>query len=264
MRINGRHVFALMISLLLVFNMTLLPISATSGCIDWYCVRNKDHRQPTLSSDLAVIEKYGGIHADRSHGDMCDDKVVYLTFDAGYENGNISRILDILKQEEVKGAFFVLGNLVRRNTELVLRMVDEGHLVCNHTYSHKRMVGLNFEEFSLELKKLENAFFECTGKKLAKYYRPPEGKFDEESLSHAEKLGYKTVFWSIAYADWDNERQMSDELAMSKILDNIHNGAVILLHPTSSTNANIMTMLIRELKGMGYRFGCLNEIKTAV
>lgn len=263
MRINRRNVFAAIISLLLVMHTVLLPVSAVGGCIDWYCVRNKDHRQPTLGSDLAVIERYGGIHADRSHGDTCDDKVVYLTFDAGYENGNIARILDTLKQEDVKGAFFVLGNLVRRNTDLVLRMIDEGHLVCNHTYSHKRMVGLSFEEFSLELEKLENAFFECTGKKLAKYYRPPEGKFDEESMSYAEKLGYKTVFWSIAYADWDNSHQMSEDLAMSKILDNIHNGAVILLHPTSSTNANIMARLIRELRSMGYRFGCLDEIKTA-
>ena len=185
---------------------------------------------------------------------------MYLTFDAGYENGNIEIILDKMKEADVKGAFFVLGNLIRSNTDLVKRMFDEGHLVCNHTYCHKSMVNLSIEEFSSELSRLEDACLECTGHELSKYYRPPEGKFDIESLKHARDMGYKTVFWSIAYADWDNNNQMSEERAMAKILDNLHNGAIILLHPTSKTNANIISSLIEKIKAQGYRFGSLDEI----
>lgn len=255
---NKRIKFILCI--LLVFLLFSTSVGASENVINWYCIRNKNHKQPVLDSNLSVIYEYGGMFANRDCGDCSSDKVVYLTFDAGYENGNIEIILDKMKEADVKGAFFVLGNLIRSNTDLVKRMFDEGHLVCNHTYCHKSMVNLSFEEFSSELLRLENACRECTGYELSKYYRPPEGKFDIESLKHASDMGYKTVFWSIAYADWDNNNQMSEERAMAKILDNLHNGAIILLHPTSKTNANIMSALIEKIKAEGYRFGSLDEI----
>ena len=252
------------INLLMIITLLLGSFSArvyaTEGIINWYCIRNKHHKQPVLDANLNIIESYDGICVDKAHGDNCEDKVVYLTFDAGYENGNIERILDVMKNEDVKGAFFVLGNLIKRDTELVKRMFDEGHTVCNHTYSHKSMVDISFEDFSAELSKLEDTCKEYMGRELSKFYRPPEGKFDIESLEYAQKLGYKTVFWSIAYDDWDNNRQMSNDKAISKILDNIHNGAIILLHPTSKTNAEIMPELIQKLKSQGYRFGTLDEI----
>lgn len=246
----------------IILTISLFSISATAvqGPRSWYCIRNKNHKQPILDANLSLIEDYGGMCVDRYHGDNCDDKVVYLTFDAGYENGNIERILDVLKEENVKGAFFVLGNIIKRDTALVVRMFEEGHLVCNHTYSHKSMVNLSFDDFCAELSKLEDACKEYTGLELSKYYRPPEGQFDEASLQYAQKLGYKTVFWSIAYDDWDNNRQMSQSKAMGKIMDNIHNGAIILLHPTSKTNADIMSELIKSIKSQGYRFGALDEI----
>ena len=192
-----------------------------------------------------------------------DDKVVYLTFDAGYENGNVEKILDTMKEEQVTGAFFILSNLIDRNPQLVLRMANEGHIVANHTSSHKDMTSVdNIDAFASELETLNAKYQALTGKPMAHYYRPPEGRFDERGLSFAKELGYKTVFWSFAYADWDNTKQPSAEYAKKKIFDNLHNGAVILLHPTSATNAQILGEVIRELKAEGYRFGTLDELTT--
>lgn len=234
---------------------------AKDDALNWYCVRNKEHKQPRADAALSFVEKYDGFYVDRKHGDDCAEKVVYLTFDAGYENGNIEKILDVMKQEGVTGAFFVLKNLILKNPELVCRMADEGHLVCNHTASHRDMTKCaSIEEFKGELETLEKLYTEATGKTLSPYYRPPEGKFNEANMKYAKELGYKTVFWSFAYADWDNDRQMSPETAKLKILSNIHNGEIMLLHPTSATNAAILKDVIKELKDQGYRFGTLDEL----
>jgi peptidoglycan-N-acetylmuramic acid deacetylase len=250
------------IKILILAAVCLMFTSAASAeCMSWYCVRNKEHKQPRVDSALSFVEKYDGYYIDHKHGDDCDQKVVYLTFDAGYENGNIEKILDVMKDENVTGAFFVLKNLVLKNTDLVKRMAKEGHLVCNHTASHKDMTKCaSFEEFKTELEKMETIYHEATGNIMARYYRPPEGKFDTASLKYAKQLGYKTVFWSFAYADWDNGKQMSPKEAKQKILSNIHNGEVMLLHPTSATNAAILGDVIRELKAQGYRFGTLDEL----
>lgn len=187
--------------------------------------------------------------------------VIYLTFDAGYENGNVVKILDTLKEKNVRGAFFILGNLVTSSTELVKRMGDEGHLVCNHTYRHRDMSKFTDKaEFAAELASLEEAYRKATGRELSKYYRPPEGRFSERNLEFAADLGYSTIFWSFAYADWDNNKQPAEDYAMQKIMSNVHNGAVILLHPTSSTNAAILARVIDTLRGEGYRFGTLDEL----
>ncbi len=227
----------------------------------WYTVRNKEHKQPKLDAAQEIIEKYGGYYVDKRYSDNDEEKVVYLTFDAGYENGNIEKILDTLKNEDVKAAFFILENLINRNEELVKRMADEGHTVCNHTASHKDMTKVEtIEEFQEELSTLEKIYFEKTGTEMAKFYRPPEGRYDEKSLRFADELGYKTIFWSLAYADWDNNKQPSAEKAMKTLLDNIHNGAIILLHPTSATNAEILPKLISTLKAEGYSFRTLDEL----
>lgn len=245
-----------------VLFVSALPVFGSAASYSWYCKRTKDHTQPSVGGDIAFVSEYGGYSIDKNHGDGCEDKIVYLTFDAGYENGNVEKVLDSLKKQNVTGAFFVLGNLIEKNTKLINRMFDEGHLVCNHTYSHQCMVGKTQEDFCAELARLENTCLEKTGKALSKYYRPPEGRFDENSLKYAQELGYKTVFWSFAYADWDNNKQMSCATAKQKILDNIHNGAVLLLHPTSATNAAILEDVIIELKSQGYRFGTLDELCT--
>ena len=188
---------------------------------------------------------------------------MYLTFDAGYETGNVAKILDAMKEEGVTGTFFVLGNLIEKNGDLIKRMAEEGHTVANHTFSHKNMTKVDsYEDFCAELQRLEIAYKSLTGEDMPKYYRPPEGVFDERTMKFAKDAGYKTIFWSFAYADWDNNKQMSPERAKAKIMENIHNGAVILLHPTSATNAEIIGDVIRELKQEGYRFGSMEELTS--
>lgn len=240
----------------------ILPASAAGSTpMSWYCVRAKDHKQPRADAALSYVEQYGGYYIDHHHTSVDDeDKVVYLTFDAGYENGNVAKVLDALKAAEVPGAFFILGNLPEAEPDLVRRMAEEGHLVCNHTFTHKDMTGQGVGQLEGELDRLETACRDLCGVAVAKFFRPPEGKFDRGMLTEAQRLGYKTIFWSFAYADWDNHRQPSPEAAKQKILENVHNGAVILLHPTSATNAAVLGEVIAALKADGYRFGTLYEL----
>lgn len=257
---KNRTISLIILSIFLLICTVFPTLADNSGVRNWYCVHVSDHKQPTVGSDISFVEQYGGYYIDKNHGDDCDDKVIYLTFDAGYENGNIEKILDVMKQEKVTGAFFILGNLIKQNPDLVKRMFEEGHLVCNHTYSHKSMVNKSKEEINDELVKLENTCREELGYEMSKFYRPPEGKFDETSIKHVNELGYKTIFWSFGYVDWENSKQPSPEAAKNKIMSNIHNGEVMLLHPTSATNAKILGEVIRELKLQGYRFGTLDEL----
>ncbi len=227
---------------------------------NWYCNKSQDGIQPRLPSEFSFIKDCGGYYID-DNVDNNGDKVIYLTFDCGYENGNVERILDTLKSHNAKGAFFVLGNLIRRNTDLVKRMVDDGHLVCNHTSSHKNMARVSSKEnFEKELRELEALMKEYCSSSLAPYYRPPEGCFSKQNLIWAEEMGYKTVFWSCAYADWDNNKQMTEEKALAILLSRLHNGEVLLLHPTSKTNADILDRFLSELEKRGYRFGTLDEL----
>ena len=188
-------------------------------------------------------------------------KVLYLTFDAGYENGCTEKILDILKDQQVKAAFFLVGNYMEKNADLVRRMAAEGHIVGNHTMHHYDMSKLTAKEaFSKELTDLENLYKEVTGTPMAKYYRPPQGIYSEENLKMAKELGYRTVFWSLAYVDWNNDSQPTAEAAMSKLLPRTHPGAVVLLHSTSRTNAQILEKLIAAWKAEGYEFGTLGDL----
>ena len=188
-------------------------------------------------------------------------KVLYLTFDAGYENGCTEKILDVLKKHDVPAAFFLVGNYIEKNADLVRRMADEGHIVANHTMHHPDMSKLSDKEaFAKELTDLETLFKETTGKEMPKYYRPPQGIYSEENLKMAKDLGYKTVFWSLAYADWDNSAQPSREKAFSKLIPRTHNGAVVLLHSTSATNAEILDELLTKWKDMGYSFASIDTL----
>ncbi len=208
---------------------------------------------PASSSQLA---KYDGVYMGSP-----DEKVLYLTFDAGYENGYTADILDILKKHNVPAAFFLTGNYLEKNADLVRRMVDEGHIVGNHTYHHYDMSKLQtLQAFSGELEKLEGLFAEITGKQLPRFYRPPQGIYSEENLKMAQQLGYKTVFWSLAYADWDVKKQPTESFAMEKLTGRIHNGAILLLHSTSKTNAAILDRLLTELKQQGYTFRSIDSL----
>ena len=190
-----------------------------------------------------------------------DEKVIYLTFDSGYENGSTAKILDVLKKHNAPAAFFLVGNYIEKNGDLVRRMVDEGHIVGNHTMHHFDMSKLSDKEaFTKELQDLETLFKETTGKELPKYYRPPQGIYSQENLQMAKDLGYKTVFWSLAYVDWRNDAQPTKEEAFAKLLPRIHNGAVVLLHSTSSTNAEILDELLTKWEAAGYRFAFIDTL----
>ena len=188
-------------------------------------------------------------------------QVIYLTFDAGYENGCTEKILDVLKKHQVPAAFFLVGNYIQSNADLVRRMVAEGHTVGNHTMHHPDMSKLSDKAaFSKELLELESLFKETTGKEMPKYYRPPQGVYSEQNLKMAKELGYKTVFWSLAYVDWNNDSQPTKDYAFSKLLPRIHNGAVVLLHSTSQTNAEILDELLTKWENMGYTFAPIDAL----
>ena len=248
-----------LLSLLFIPTLQIEMHAATE--VSWYFKKNSEHKQPTLDSNLEFINNYNCYYVDKNHGDTCEDKVIYLTFDAGYENGNVEKILDTLKEKNVQGAFFVLGHLIENNTDLVKRMAAEGHLVCNHTVSHKNMAKVtDSAQFKEELTKLEALYKENIGEEMPKFYRPPEGIFTEDNLKILEEMGYKTVLWSFAYADWDNNKQLSPDIAFEKLIAGTHNGEILLLHPTSKTNAEILGKLIDTWRDMGYRFGTLDEL----
>ena len=188
-------------------------------------------------------------------------KVLYLTFDAGYENGCTEKILDILKKHDVRAAFFLTGHYLDQNRDLVRRMVSDGHIVGNHTMHHYDMSRLSDRDaFAKELQDLEELFTSVTGKELPKFYRPPQGIYSRENLQMAKELGYKTVFWSLAYADWDNNKQPTRQQAFDKLLPRTHDGAVVLLHSTSQTNAEILDELLTKWKEEGYQFETIDAL----
>lgn len=211
---------------------------------------------PTGNATAEELKRYDAYYI----GDT-SKKVIYLTFDAGYENGYTPAILDALKKHKVSATFFLVGNYITSSPELVQRMTEEGHCVANHTYSHPNMSKISSEDaFQNELMKLEEAYEEATGQKMTRYYRPPQGKYSENNLKMAKDLGYKTFFWSLAYVDWYNDKQPTREEAFKKLLGRIHPGAIVLLHSTSKTNSEILDELLTKWEEMGYTFGTLDEI----
>ena len=239
----------------LVLSITILRTSALETG-SWGLSFREEGASPIGSAGRDALRELDAAYI----GDTGKPKI-YLTFDAGYENGCTEQILDILKKQEVPAAFFLVGNYLEKNADLVRRMVSEGHTVGNHTMHHPDMSAISDKEsFEKELKGLEDLYREVTGEELPKYYRPPQGTYSEENLKMAKDLGYKTVFWSLAYVDWNNDAQPTKEAAFSKLIPRIHNGAVVLLHSTSKTNAEILDELITKWKEMGYSFGTMEEL----
>ena len=190
-----------------------------------------------------------------------DDKVIYLTYDCGYENGNTAPILDALKKHNAPATFFVVGHFLETAPDLVKRMVEEGHTVGNHTYHHPDMSSIsNLASFQKEVDDTAALYQEITGQEMTKYYRPPQGKYSTENLKMAKELGYHTFFWSLAYVDWNVDSQPTKEQAFDKLLPRIHPGAIVLLHSTSKTNGEIMDELLTKWEEMGYRFAPLSEL----
>ena len=211
---------------------------------------------PNGPATVEQLKKYDAVYLGNT-----EEKVIYLTFDAGYENGCTTKILDVLKEHQVPAAFFLVGNYIEQNADLVRRMVSEGHIVGNHTMHHYDMSKISdLAAFQKELSALEELYEDTIGSPMEKYYRPPQGTYSETNLQMAKTLGYKTVFWSLAYVDWDQNKQPSAEYAFSKLLPRTHNGAVVLLHSTSSTNAEILDELLTKWENEGYRFASIDGL----
>ena len=224
--------------------------------IGWGIRRAENNEQPDLgANNLALINA----NEDIAMGNN-EDKYVYLTFDNGYEAGYTSKILDVLKQNDVKAAFFITGHYLNTQEEIVKRMIDEGHIVGNHTVNHYSMPDLDNNKLKEEITKLHTAVYEKFGYEM-KYLRPPKGEFSQRTLNVTKSLGYTTVMWSFAYDDWDEKKQGRETYAKEKILSNLHNGAVILLHANSKDNCNILDEIIKEIKSKGYEFKTLDEFK---
>lgn len=228
----------------------------SAGGENWGLGFGKDGEAPTGNATPDELEQYDTYYI----GDQ-EEKVIYLTFDAGYENGNMPLILDTLKKHQVLAAFFLVGNYLETSPDLVNRMLVEGHLVGNHTYHHKDVSSMtNKRAFEEEVGDLAVLYEKVTGQVMKKFYRPPQGKYSMKNLKMAQELGYKTVFWSLAYVDWYENDQPTKEEAFDKLLTRIHPGAVVLLHSTSKTNAEILDELLSTWKEMGYTFKTLEEL----
>ena len=223
---------------------------------NWGLSFRQEGAAPIGPASVDTLKEYDAAYL----GDT-SQQVIYLTFDAGYENGCTAKILDVLKEHEAPAAFFLVGNYIEKNADLVRRMVSEGHTVGNHTMHHYDMSKISEKEaFSKELTDLEALYKETTGEELEKFYRPPQGTYSQKNLEMAKQLGYKTVFWSLAYVDWNNDAQPTKEEAFSKLLPRIHSGAVVLLHSTSQTNAEILDELLTKWEEMGYTFGDIHDL----
>lgn len=228
----------------------------TSTGENWGLGFGAEGQTPTGTKTAEELKKMDAYYV----GDTTE-KVLYLTFDAGYENGNTGKILDALKKHNAPATFFVVGNYLETSPDLVQRMVAEGHTVGNHTYHHRDMSAISDKSaFESEMISVEEKFKEITGQDMIKYYRPPQGKYNENNLKMAQEMGYHTFFWSLAYVDWEVNNQPTKEEAFKKLLTRVHPGAIVLLHSTSSTNGEILDELLTKWEEMGYSFKSLSEI----
>lgn len=269
LRKNMSKIAKILVLLLIIFSLTLINkenkgeksiLTSSQGLsntkIGWGIKRSDNHEQPDLGTkNRQILETNNGIAIGNT-----TDKYIYLTFDEGYEAGYTSEILKTLKENNVKATFFITAHYVNTQSDLVKQMINEGHIIGNHTVNHKSMPSLTEEEINTEVMNLHKAIYEKFQYEM-KYIRPPMGEFSEKTLNVTNSLGYKTVMWSFAYEDWNEDKQPEEASSKQKILNNVHNGEIMLLHGNSKTNTNILGDVIKEIKNMGYEFKSLNEFK---
>lgn len=223
---------------------------------NWGLGFGEQGQKPAGNATADQLKKYNAYFCGEG-----EEKVIYLTFDCGYENGNTEPILDALKKHNAPATFFVVGHFLESAPEIVRRMVEEGHTVGNHTYHHPDMSKISdMPSFKKEMDDVAALYREITGGELAMYYRPPQGKYSTANLQMAAELGYSTFFWSLAYVDWNQDSQPSHEEAFEKLTGRIHPGAIVLLHSTSKTNGEIMDELLTKWEEMGYSFRPLSDL----
>ena len=260
--LKRKHIFITVVCCALfvvtVLSCTLISpksiATSSSANNNWGLSFSEKGSPPTGNATSDFLKKYNAYYIGNTA-----EKKLYLTFDAGFENGFTPKILDALKKHNVKATFFVVGNYIQTSPELVKRMIDEGHIVGNHTFHHPDMSKISDKEsLKKEMESLETLYKETTGQEMKKFYRPPQGKYNEDNLKLANELGYKTFFWSLAYVDWLTDKQPTKQQAFEK-LERVHPGALVLLHSTSQTNADILDELIQKWKDEGFTFGTLEE-----
>lgn len=270
---SKKNVFLLSIMVLIAFTVCIISVNKkeknvnyksvltsteqlSNTKIGWGIKRASNHEQPDLGkTNKYLIDTYKGIAMGNK-----DKKYVYLTFDEGYEAGYTTKILEVLKQNEVKATFFITAHYVNTQEDLVKQMIEENHIVGNHTVNHKSMPDLTDEKIKTEVMDLHTSIYKKFGYEM-KYIRPPKGEFSERTINLTNSMGYTTVMWSLAYDDWDEAKQNREDYAKKKIIDNVHPGAVILLHGNSKDNANVLDYCIKEIKNMGYEFKSLDQFE---
>lgn len=253
-----RYTFVTMLLTICIFQFAIYSqaSSLSNEMLAWGFRREKNHKQSTLdTASEKIIREFDGMSMGNE-----DSNKVYLTFDCGYEAGYTEAILDVLKENNVKATFFITAHYLNTAEDIVKRMIEEGHIVGNHTVNHKCLPSISDEEIKKEVMNLHNAVYEKFGYEMT-YFRPPKGEFSQRVISIIKDLGYTTVMWSSAYDDWDKEKQGRTEYGKKKILDNMHNGCILLLHSTSADNSQILSEVIKEVRNMGYEFKNINEFE---
>ncbi|BDH63070.1 peptidoglycan-N-acetylmuramic acid deacetylase PdaA [Lysinibacillus sp. PLM2] len=250
---------SMLVAIVVALAFTFAPSNtAYAKTYNWGFTKSKDGKPADAGHELeTVLKEYDSIYKGRP-----DEKVIYLTFDNGFENGYTESILDTLKEENVKATFFLTGHYLKSATDLVKRMIDEGHTIGNHSYGHPNMANLPEEKMVDEWKKFDKLLKELTGVDRTHFVRPPEGVFSEKVLEIGNRHGYRHIFWSIAFVDWDKNSQKGWEYAYDELMKQLHPGGIILMHTVAKHNADAMPKFIQEAKKQGYRFGTLEELVT--
>lgn len=256
--LTKKNIFVIILAILVVIATTfaLKTFLSAKQNENWGLSFQIKGEPPSGNATAEDLKKYNAYYISDT-----SKKKIYITFDAGYEAGYTPKILEALKKHNVKATFFVVGTLMKSDPEVIKQIDSEGHIIGNHTMNHPNMSKMQtLEDFKNQIKPVEILFKNLTGKDMKKYYRPPQGIYNLKNLEMANELGYKTIFWSLAYVDWKKNIQPSHDEAFNKILSRIHNGAILLLHSTSKTNSEILDELLTKLEDMGYEFGTLDEL----
>lgn len=240
------------ISIFLILIFTFLLTSRVEA-FGFGVKKNKENKQPDIGIYKSILDSTNSIYVGSN-----ESKKIYLTFDCGYENGYTEKILDVLKDKKINATFFITGHYLKSANTIVKRMYDEGHVIANHSDKHKDITKIKDEEIKKDILDLEESYKKIIGFDIIKFYRPPAGNFDKKSLEVVKNLGYKTLFWSVAYPDWNHKNGVNH--AVDEVVSNIHNGAIILLHAVSNDNAEALGIIIDKLQNMGYSFASTLEL----
>lgn len=232
--------------------LILLAFSITVCAKGFGVGKNKRGQRPNVA-DSIITDNQGYAIGE-------DTKNIYLTFDCGYENGYTEGILDTLKETNTKAVFFITGHYLKSSRAIVERMMNEGHIIGNHTYSHKDFTQSTSAEILSDIKKLEDAFYQEFGVSMSKFVRPPRGEYNEMSQKTLKDNGYTSVFWSLAYVDWNKDVYNGNHYSYNKVLSRIHNGAIILMHTVGKDNMVDLKDIILELKEEGYVFSTIDKL----